>query len=216
MTFKDSSVIVDNEDYEGDILENVDLQSNFRQRMKLKKQTEAKTGVVSLNGLSSKSILPQYDEEDEEITQKRQSRILLASADNDNVSGLTKKQRMEELREKLSGKSKQKVSLDVSKVSAATQYQTIYIFLSQNIGSDYATTYNNIPDQLTTVSDGDHPGDNVGGSHMTSGFKKIQKKGGSLLKKRQAEEDIVTLLERDERQLDQQESGLGTRDQKQR
>ena len=42
MTFKDSSVIISNDDEDaGDILENVDLQSNFKQRMKLKKQAEA-------------------------------------------------------------------------------------------------------------------------------------------------------------------------------
>eukprot|EP00347_Sterkiella_histriomuscorum_P013842 403363156 len=195
MVMKDTSVIIDNEDYEGDVLENVDLQSNFRQRMKLKKQQEAKTGIPS-NGFQSKNILPQYDEEDEDITAKKQNRILLQSTDNDGVSGMTKEQRLEELREKLSNKYKQKVSLDVTK----------------NIGSDYATVIS--PDDHSNES---YQSTAVGNGQILGGFKKFAKP--SILKKRQAEQDIVTLLEQesDQRQGGQQiESGLGTREQKQR
>jgi hypothetical protein len=104
--------------------------------MKLKKQSEA--NGVSFNGLATKKLLPQYDEEDEEVTEKRKNRIVLATAnrsgdtgDEDDfmgegygVTASTKEQKMAELREKLSGKSKQKISLEVSKVN------TIFSFLS--------------------------------------------------------------------------------------
>ncbi len=61
MTFKDSSVIISNED-EGDILENIDLQSSFKQRMKMKKQAE----VSNIGRYDTTKMLPQYDEDDEE------------------------------------------------------------------------------------------------------------------------------------------------------
>ena len=119
MTFKDSSVIISNDDEDaGDILENVDLQSNFKQRMKLKKQAEASGIGMRQDG---SKMLPQYDEEDEEETGKKQNRIVLAVTEEEDYNGgmshRTKEERMEELRDKLSQKHKQKFSLDVKKVS---------------------------------------------------------------------------------------------------
>lgn len=136
MTFKDSSVIVDNEEeYEGDVLENQELQSSFRQRMKLKKQSQAAGGYTATNYNGNRSILPQYDEEDEEVVSKRNNRIILAASrggvngqDEDALDGLqplTKEQRLEELREKLNGKSKTKVSLEVSKVSSSDYFHSL-------------------------------------------------------------------------------------------
>ena len=104
MTFKDSSVIISNDDEDaGDILENVDLQSNFKQRMKLKKQAEASGIGMRQDG---SKMLPQYDEEDEEETGKKQNRIVLAVTEEEDSKGgmshRTKEERMEELRDKLS------------------------------------------------------------------------------------------------------------------
>ena len=95
--------------------------------MKLKKQSEA-AGGYSNNFNGKRSILPQYDEEDEEVIDKRKNRIILAASGRagedalDGLQPLTKEQRLEELREKLNGKSKQKVSLEVSKVSSTCIY----------------------------------------------------------------------------------------------
>lgn len=66
--------------------------------------------VASYN---TNKVLPQYDEEDEEVINKKRNRIMLAA---ENETAKTKAEKLEELREKLSLKSKTKVSLDVSKV----------------------------------------------------------------------------------------------------
>lgn len=104
MTFKDSSVIISNDD-EGDVLENVDLQSSFKQKMKMKKQAEASSSTR----YDTTKMLPQYDEEDDEEKQRRQSRIVLATAGDDEgfnggMNPLSKEGRLDELREKLNSK----------------------------------------------------------------------------------------------------------------
>ena len=123
----------------------------------------------------------------------------MLAAGGDNQNGMTKEQRLEELREKLNSKSKVKVSLDVSKVIIP-----YFMLLSQNIGSDYATSV--LPDQPTGPT-------SINGA--STSFKKIKK--GNLLKKRQADEDILTLLENTKKDEDGGvNNGLGTREQKQR
>ena len=173
MTFKDSSVIMDND--EGDILENIELQSNFKQRMKLKKQSEA-------NGLKSDNnrILPHYDEEDEEEKVRKQQRIVLAAADDDEYGGInymTKEEKLQGVRDKLNSKHLQKVSLDVKKVSH-THYNFNHLnFVIQEVGSDYLQADYAEPEQ-----------------NSKQGFKKVRK--GNILKKRNAEEDILEVLEK--------------------
>ena len=112
MTFKDVSVLVENDEYEGDVLENVELQSSFRQKLKMKKQND-NNGYNA--GQNVQKILPQYNSEDEDEVAKKQNRIILST--EGDQSGLTKEQRLEELREKLNQKSKLKVSLDIKKVN---------------------------------------------------------------------------------------------------
>jgi hypothetical protein len=62
MTFKDSMVIMDNDYDDGDVLENVDLQTSFRQRQKMNKNK----GMNSFEAPSTdpnKKILPQYNDD---------------------------------------------------------------------------------------------------------------------------------------------------------
>jgi|LauGreDrversion4_2_1035121.scaffolds.fasta_scaffold786345_1 hypothetical protein len=108
MTFKDSHVIVqDNEEEDANVLENIELQSSFKQKMLQRR----KAGATAEFGVER--VLPQYDEEEEEIERKRKARITLAG---EGGIGKSKEERMEELREKLSMRGKTQVSLDVQKV----------------------------------------------------------------------------------------------------
>ena len=112
MTFRDTPVIMGGEANDGadDVLENIELQSSFKQKMLLMRQKN-KQGEGAPQG----KVLPQYDEEGaEELEVKKRNRIVLAG---DGEAGRTKEQMLEEVREKLSFKGMAKVSLEVSKVS---------------------------------------------------------------------------------------------------
>lgn len=75
MTFKDTNVIIGNDlNEEEDLLENVDLQSQFRQRRKnnAKLNIKQRSGGYTENGEFKKQILPHYDEFDEEEEERKQ------------------------------------------------------------------------------------------------------------------------------------------------
>ena len=122
MTFRDTPVIMGGEANDGadDVLENIELQSSFKQKMILMRQKN-KQGEGAPQG----KVLPQYDEEGaEELEVKKRNRIVLAG---DGEAGRTKEQMLEEVREKLSFKGMAKVSLEVSKVSfkSSKSYRTL-------------------------------------------------------------------------------------------
>ena len=115
MTFKDTNVIMgDDINDQEDVLEDVELQSAFRQRLKNKVKAPP-AQYDGLNGDSKKSVLSKYDDEDEEISKKKNDRIILRG--NGGVVQQAEEGTLESIRDKLSLKSKTKVSLDVSKVN---------------------------------------------------------------------------------------------------
>ena len=105
MTFKDTHVIVQDNEDEDNVLENIELQSSFKQKMLQRRKAENATSMDQ-----DKRVLPQYDEDEEEQENKRKARITLAG---DGGLGKSKEEKLEELREKLSIRGKTQVSLDV-------------------------------------------------------------------------------------------------------
>ena len=122
MTFKDASVLMpDNDEGDEEMLENIELQSSFKQKMVQRRKAQA-SAASAYNGnggdeIELKKVLPQYDDGEEEELNKKKSRITLSK---EGDAGLNKEQVLEELREKLSLKGKTKVSLDITKVSLIT------------------------------------------------------------------------------------------------
>lgn len=103
------------------------------------------------------------------------NRIVISNED-DEANYLTKEQRLEELRDKLNAKSRVKVSLDVNKVNLISRLNNN----KQTVGSDYMT----MGDTQSTAENG------------KIAFKKVKKNTTSLLKKRHADEDIISVLEK--------------------
>ena len=96
MTFKDTHVIM--EDHEEDnVLENIELQSSFKQKMLQRRKLEN----AAMD--QERRVLPQYDEDEEEQEKKRKARITIAG---DGGLGKSKEEKLEELREKLSLRGK--------------------------------------------------------------------------------------------------------------
>ena len=114
MTFKDTSVLVNDDDQDGEndqnLLENIELQSSFKQRMHLRRRQQ---GIEGAGSEEARKILPQYDDEEEaENEERRKARITLVGNSAGESAGRTKQQALDEIREKLSFRGKTKVSLE--------------------------------------------------------------------------------------------------------
>ena len=76
MTFKDTSVLINDQEEQNEdhnVLENIELQSSFKQKMQQRRKQQQTGGIDE-----SRSILPQYDDQEEaEIEERRKTRITL-------------------------------------------------------------------------------------------------------------------------------------------
>ena len=122
MTFKDTSVLVNDEDEGGEhnLLENIELQSSFKQRMHQRRRQQAIDGG---SNDEARKILPQYDDEEEaEQEERRRARITLVGNHATESAGRTKQEALDEIREKLSFRGKTKVSLETQRTVASDYF----------------------------------------------------------------------------------------------
>jgi predicted P-loop ATPase len=62
MTFKDTHVIIQDNEEEDNVLENIELQSSFKQKMLQRRKAES----AGITMDQDRRVLPQYDEDEEE------------------------------------------------------------------------------------------------------------------------------------------------------
>ena len=98
MTFKDTSVLINDEEEQNEdhnVLENIELQSSFKQKMQQRRKQQQTGGIDE-----SRSILPQYDDQEEaEIEERRKTRITLVG--EGATAGRSKQEALDLIREKL-------------------------------------------------------------------------------------------------------------------